>query len=65
MARCAVVHDDDNIVVNIIVADPTDPPPDNCYLIDVDNKPCDIGWIYDPATGEFSPPPPPPPEPVV
>lgn len=38
----------------MIVADPSDPPPDECYLIDADGKSCDIGWYYDPATGYFT-----------
>jgi len=62
--NCAVVSQDALIVVNIIVADPSiDPPPEGCVLIGiVDGEPCDIGWIYDPATNTFSDPNPPPPE---
>ena len=61
MSRCAVVETSNNIVVNIIICDPSDSPPLNCILIDIDTMTyVDIGWIYDPATGSFSPPPPPP-----
>ncbi len=62
--NCAVVSQDALIVVNIIVADPSiDPPPEGCALIGiVDGEPCDIGWVYDPATNTFSDPNPPPPE---
>ena len=63
----AVVSQDTLIVVNIIVADPvTDPPPSGCVLIGLEEGvPCDIGWIYNPATNTFSNPNPPPPEEVV
>lgn len=58
MSRCAVVQYSDNVVVNIILADPTDTPPDGCFLVAVsDDQFLDIGWIYDPETGTFSPPP--------
>lgn len=57
ITKCAVVQESDDVVINIIIADPdVDPPPLGCILIDVANTPCDIGWIYDPATGTFSPP---------
>jgi hypothetical protein len=58
------VSQDALTVVNIIVADPSsDPPPEGCALVGiVDGEPCDIGWIYDPATNTFSDPNPPPPE---
>lgn len=63
----AVVSQGTLIVVNIIVADPAiDPPPYDCVLIGlVDGEPCNIGWLYDPATNTFSDPNPPPPEEVV
>lgn len=55
--RAAVVDILTNIVINIIVADAaTDPAPDGTLLIDVTDIPCEIGWIYDPATGTFSDP---------
>lgn len=63
----AVVEQDTLIVVNIIVADPAvDPPPVGCVLIGLDpSEPCNIGWLYDPATNTFSNPNPPPPEEAV
>jgi len=55
--RAAVVDLLTNIVINIIVANPAvDPAPEGMLLVDVTNTPCDIGWIYDPATGTFSDP---------
>lgn len=62
--RCAVV-DSSNIVVNLIMADPTvDPAPEGCILVGLaDDDSVSIGWIYDPATGQFTDPnPPAPPE---
>lgn len=47
MARCAVV-DNNNIAVNVIVAEPTCLPPDNCQLIELQpDQAFDIGWIWD------------------
>ena len=52
MGNCAVVNAD-NVVVNIIVADPTDTPPEGCFLVGLPEW--DIGYIW---TGEqFIPPP--------
>lgn len=60
--QCAVVQIGDNVVVNIIVADPTDPAPINCFLVGLESgQDCGIGWIYDPATNTFTDPNPPPP----
>lgn len=47
MAVCAVVQTSDGLVVNKIVAEPTDFPPENCILISIDGVPCDIGWTWD------------------
>jgi hypothetical protein len=33
MSTCAVCQLTDGLVVNLIVAEPTDPPPDECQLI--------------------------------
>ena len=54
--RCAVCQLTDGLVINIIVAVPSDLPPDGCQLVEVMNEqPCDIGWYW---TGtEFIPPP--------
>jgi len=47
------------VVVNVIVADPAvDPAPPGYLLVRLQpNDDCQIGYIYDPATGTFSPPP--------
>jgi len=55
--RAAVVDILTNIVINIIVANASvDPAPDGTLLIDVTDITCDIGWVYDPATGTFADP---------
>lgn len=53
--NCAVVRLSDGLVLNIIVASPSDLAPDNCELIEViSGQICDIGWYW---TGtEFTPP---------
>lgn len=51
MANCAVV-DSDGVVVNIIVAEPTDTPPENCTLVEL--LYCDIGYTWDGK--RFNPP---------
>lgn len=53
--RCAVCQLSDGLVVNIIIAEPYNPAPDGCQLIEIMNgQPCDIGWYW---TGtEFIPP---------
>ena len=53
--RCAVVNSS-NIVVNVIMADPSvDPAPEGCILIGLpDDSPVSFGWLYDPATGQFT-----------
>ena len=64
--RCALVQNSDNTVINIIVADPAvDPAPEGCTLVVLpDDSPVSFGWIYDPATGQFTDPNPPAPEPT-
>ena len=59
--RCAVVRNSDNIVVNLIMAGPSvDPAPEGTILVGIpDDSPVDIGWIYDPETGQFTDPNPP------
>lgn len=48
--RAAVVDLATNIVVNVIVADSVDDmPPLGCFLVDIENLMCDIGWVYDPV----------------
>ena len=59
--KSAVVRSEDNLVVNIIVAPPTEPAQDGCYLVDVsDGKPCDIGWVWN-GTNFYDPDPKPQP----
>ena len=54
----AVVQNSDETVINIIMADPAvDPAPDGCTLIALpEGSPVTFGWIYDPATGQFTAP---------
>lgn len=55
--RAAVVYLSTYIVINIIMANAEqDLPPDGCMLVDIGNKSCDIGWVYNPDTGEFTAP---------
>ena len=35
MAICAVIEINTNQLVNTIVAEPTDPPPDGCKLVEI------------------------------
>ena len=45
--RCAVCQLTDGLVVNIIMAVPSDPPQDGCQLIEIMNgQSCDIGWYW-------------------
>lgn len=47
MSNCAVVQTSDNVVVNKIVAEPTDLAPDGTYLVLIeDGVVCDMGWIW-------------------
>jgi hypothetical protein len=51
MSNCAVCQLSDGLVVNIIVADPTDPAYDGTQLILIpDGVMCDIGWTWDGTT---------------
>jgi len=48
MTICAVV-DSTNLVINVIVAEPTDPAPDGCQLIicpDIEGNYPSIGWSW-------------------
>ena len=58
----AVINDQTNIVENTIVLDEGAiwTPPQGYYIIDITGTEVGIGWSYDPATQQFSPPPPPP-----
>lgn len=46
MSNCAVIQISDNVVINKIVAEPTDLAPDNTYLIQYDGLNCDVGWVW-------------------
>lgn len=50
---CAVIRLSDYGVINLIVAEETDTPPDGCFLKTVDEMTVEIGWIYDPETDLF------------
>lgn len=46
--RCAVCQISDGLVVNIIMASPSDLPPAECMLVEInDDQICDIGWTWD------------------
>jgi len=47
MSNCAVI-DANSVVLNIIVAEPTDVPPEGCMLVPIPF--CDIGYIWDGKT---------------
>lgn len=54
--KSAVVQNGTNIVINMILADPSvDPSPEpDCYLVLIpDDVPVDFGWIYDPELNVF------------
>lgn len=58
--QCAVVQNSDNVVINIIVAEPTIEPPVGCFLVALqEGQSCSIGWVYDPTTNTFIDPNPP------
>jgi hypothetical protein len=56
--RSAVVQISDNIVINVIMANPAvDPAPAGCILVLLaDDSSVSMGWIYNPSTGQFSEP---------
>ena len=44
---CAVCRLSDGLVMNTIVASPSDPAPDGCQLVEImTGQACDIGWYY-------------------
>jgi hypothetical protein len=59
--RCAVVQNSNNLVINLIIADPSvDPAYEGTILVGLpEDSSVGIGWIYDPATGQFADPNPP------
>lgn len=63
MSTCAVVQLSDNVVINKIVAEPTDLAPDGTQLIPIpEGVMCDMGWTWNGS--EFVNPNPPVEEPV-
>lgn len=57
--RCAVI-DTNGVVVNIIMAEPSDLAPLGCFLVAIpDAAFCDIGWVWD-GTAFVNPNPPQP-----
>jgi len=47
-ARCAVCQLSDGLIINIIIALPSDPAPEECQLIEVmADQLCGIGWYWD------------------
>lgn len=50
MTICAVCRLDNGLVINLIVAEPTDPAPYGCQLIEVIENPekptCGIAWTW-------------------
>lgn len=56
--RCALVDLNNNIVVNLIIANPeTDPAPEGHIIVGLpDDSLVAIGWSYNPLTSEFTPP---------
>lgn len=65
MARVAVVDVSTKTVLSIIIADAGEMPYPGTFLVDVDNIPCDVGWVYDPVVNDFVNPNPLPPEEVI
>jgi hypothetical protein len=52
---CAVCRLSDGLVINAIVASPSDPAPDGCELVEImNNQLYNIGWYY--ANGVFNGP---------
>jgi hypothetical protein len=49
MTTCAVCQLSDGLVINLIVAEPTDPPPSDCELVVTPTESgsnADIGWRW-------------------
>lgn len=47
VTNCAVCQLTDGLVVNIIVASPSDPAQDGCQLVEImSGMPCNIGWFW-------------------
>jgi len=53
MTTCAIIQLSDGLVVNVIVAAPSDPAPDKCQLITTPDEfgvDAQIGWYWDGLT---------------
>lgn len=51
--NCAVCRLSDGLVLNIIVASPSDPAPNGCQLVEImTGQSCNVGWHY--ALGVFN-----------
>lgn len=47
ITTCAVCRLSDGLVMNTIIASPSDTPPNGCELIEIMNEQlCNIGWYY-------------------
>lgn len=45
---CAVCRLSDGLVMNTIIALPSDPAPDDCQLVEImTGQACNIGWTWD------------------
>lgn len=52
---CAVCQLSDGLVINIILAAPSDMPPNDCQLVELmAGQACNIGWTWDGV--QFNPP---------
>ena len=48
---CAVCRLSDGLVMNTIIALPSDPAPDGCQLVEImTGQACNIGWVWDSNT---------------
>ena len=47
MKICAVIRIADGLVINRIIADPSEIPPDECILVDITDMFVDIGYVWD------------------
>ena len=58
MTTYAIIDASTNVCVNMCVWDNVTPwePPLGCYVVNNDDGAGEIGWIYDPANGQWSPP---------
>jgi hypothetical protein len=44
---CAVCRLSDGLVMNLVIASPSDPAPEGCQLVEImTGQACNIGWFY-------------------